>query len=372
MLKQNLKIILILLIFLILPSLVFGAPSISGVSGIVTNGQTVTVSGNSFGIKSNVAPYRWDNFEQGVDESLVTGWSGGTGDNIAKYSNDIQRGPNGHIITSKHEFRPSQQNISLCQNDYTNGYDVLYIDYWYRLTPVDSSGISGRNYKPWRVWTNDITMQFNPGTFPPVEPYGPAGIFSIYDNGSPSQLPEISMWNGEDRDYGNWKHEQVAVRVSDPGVANGVLHRYVNSQPIGPFSDSLVFRTRNILPTEIRIGHYWATDADPGDPETLPANTGADAYIDDLYIDRTWSRVEIGNASTYSACTHREIQIPSNWSTDSINFTINQGSFNNGSGAYLYITDANDNTNVNGYPITFTSGSGDTTAPSAPQGLGVL
>ena len=369
--KQNLKIILILFAFLTLPNFVFGAPSISGVSGTISDGENVTISGSNFGTKTTPAPYRWDSFEQGEDGELVTGWSGGTGSDIARYSNEVQRGPKAHLITSKHAFRPGAENISLCQNDYTNGYDVLYIDYWYRLTPVDSSGISGRNYKPWRVWTNDITMQFNPGTFPPVEPYGPAGIFSIYDNGYPNP-PEVNMWNGEDRDYGNWKHEQVIVGVSDPGIANGTLHRYVNSQPIGPFSDTLIFRNRNILPTEIRIGHYWATDADPGDPETLPANTGADLYIDDLYIDRTWSRVEIGNAPTYGACTHREIQIPSSWSINSIDFSINQGFFNDGSGAYLYVTDSTDSTNVNGYPINFISGSGDTTPPGTPQNLSVI
>ena len=370
MLKQKIKIILSLVIFLTFPELAFGAPSISGVSGTVSDGQSMTISGIDFGTKSNVVPYRWDNFEQGNPGELVTGWSGGTGSDIARYSDEVQRGPIAHSVTSKHAFRPGAENISLCQNDYANGYDVLYIDYWYRLNPVDASGISGRNYKPWRVWTNDITMQFNPGTFPPVEPYGPAGIFGFYDNGNIDQ--SVSLWNGEDRDYGNWKHEQAVIGVSDPGVANGTLHRYVNSQPIGPFSDSLIFRTRNILPTEIRIGHYWATDADPGDPETLPDNTGADVYIDDLYIDRTWSRVEIGNASTYSACTHREIQVPSAWSSDSISFTINQGSFDNGAGAYLYVTDSNDETNINGYPLTFSSASGDTISPDNPQGLSVL
>lgn len=362
--KQNLKIIFILITLLIFPEFAFGAPSVSGVSGTISNGQSVTISGSSFGTKSIGAPYRWDSFEQGESGELVTGWSGGTGSDIARYSDEVQRGPSAHLITSKHAFRPGAENISLCQNDYTNGYDVLYIDYWYRLTPVDASGINGRNYKPWRVWTNDISMQFNPGTMPG------AGIFSIYDNGYPAQLPEISMWNGEERDYGNWKHEQVVVGVSDPGVANGVLHRYINSQPIGPFSDSLVFRTRNILPTEIRIGHYWATDEDPGDPISMPSNTGADLYIDDLYIDRTWSRVEIGDASTYSACTHREIQIPSAWSAGSITTTINQGSFANNSTVYLYVTDGNDDVNINGFPIVINSS--DAIAPSAPTGLGII
>ncbi|MCD6288604.1 MAG: hypothetical protein J7M12_05765, partial [Candidatus Hydrogenedentes bacterium] len=59
-----------------------------------------------------------------------------------------------------------------------------------------------------------------------------------------------------------------------------------------------------------------------------------------------------GNASTWSACTHREIQIPTAWSNDTITFTVNQGSFPYGT-AYLYVVDSTGAWNENGYPITF-------------------
>lgn len=61
----------------------------------------------------------------------------------------------------------------------------------------------------------------------------------------------------------------------------------------------------------------------------------------DIYIDNSWARVEIGDASTYSACTHREIQVPITWGTDGIEFKVNQGSFPDLATAYIYVVDEN-------------------------------
>lgn len=63
--------------------------------------------------------------------------------------------------------------------------------------------------------------------------------------------------------------------------------------------------------------------------------------------------IEIGNASTWAACTHREIQIPTAWTTDEITATINQGSLPDGT-AYLFVVDA-DGVASDGYEITLSS-----------------
>jgi len=33
----------------------------------------------------------------------------------------------------------------------------------------------------------------------------------------------------------------------------------------------------------------------------------ADSYFDDIYIDDSWARTEVGDNATYDNCTHREI-----------------------------------------------------------------
>jgi len=75
-------------------------------------------------------------------------------------------------------------------------------------------------------------------------------------------------------------------------------------------------------------------------------------YYDDIYLQfGTQARVEIGDSPEWSACTHREIQVPSAWSDGSIKITVNQGSFQAGDTAYLFVVDSECNVNPTGFPI---------------------
>jgi len=88
--------------------------------------------------------------------------------------------------------------------------------------------------------------------------------------------------------------------------------------------------------------------ADIKDDWNNPAQTYI--YLDDVYLDNTPQRVEIGDNATWANCTHREIQIPSAWSDTSITVTLNQGSFSDFGNQYLYIIDSN-GTVSSGYKI---------------------
>jgi hypothetical protein len=85
---------------------------------------------------------------------------------------------------------------------------------------------------------------------------------------------------------------------------------------------------------------------------------GSEGYVqmDDIYLSTTQARIELGDKSTFSSCTLREIQIPTAWSSSSITFTANQGSFKEGDTVYLYVVDADGNVNANGYPIIIWGG----------------
>ena len=95
----------------------------------------------------------------------------------------------------------------------------------------------------------------------------------------------------------------------------------------------------------VHFQNYW------GDQH---AGEAADTsiYIDDIYIQPgTQARVEIGDSLDWSACKHREIQIPSLWSDGSIKITVNQGSFQAGDTAYLFVVDSDGKVNSTGFPI---------------------
>ena len=62
-------------------------------------------------------------------------------------------------------------------------------------------------------------------------------------------------------------------------------------------------------------------------------------YMDDVYVDTSLARVEIGDAPVYNDCAHREIQIAQIWADGSITIDLNTGSFNLGDTIYIFVVD---------------------------------
>ena len=92
-------------------------------------------------------------------------------------------------------------------------------------------------------------------------------------------------------------------------------------------------------------------------------------YYGDFYIDNSFSRVLLGNDPDFNSCTHLELQTPTVWNNGRITFTTNQGSFQNGDMAYLFVVDENGEASA-GYSITI-GGESDATTPASPSGLSV-
>jgi len=55
----------------------YAAPTISSVSGLVSNGGSITVTGSDFGTKANAGPLLWDDFDRGTSGGTVCSASSG-------------------------------------------------------------------------------------------------------------------------------------------------------------------------------------------------------------------------------------------------------------------------------------------------------
>lgn len=230
---------------------------------------------------------------------------------------------------------------------------TVYLDWWMR---INHSGKS-RNYKPWRLYGAADTLETNAVIFCPAA--GGSGM-SSYDAGVSN-----FFW-GEGGDYQDdvWEHWQVLLQHGSVGGANGTIKQYVN-RTITSNHSNLVTRTTSAVWDQIRVGHYWSF-ADEG--SGCGDNTGANIYIDNIYIDTTFSRVELCNNATYTSATQCEVVQPTAWSNASITATVRSAALTSGT-AYLFVVDAN-NAASSGYPVTI-GGASDTTPPGAPTGLGV-
>lgn len=326
--------------------LVLAAPSVSGTSGTVSNGATITISGSGFGSKSTAAPMLWDDFEAGSAGNVIAGsaarigkWDGDT--TAVKYTTAKAHAGSKAAL---HDF-VANYNASLNKN---GTYPRLYMDFWILTDYVDRPS---RNWKPWRLYGDNDSLQLD---------------YVWLCNGELVNRVEANAgwsegdWGGNSYTKNTWMHVQLVYNASTPGVADGTIRHMIDGQTYGLNSGAVMTRKTSVNFNQIRIGHYWASDGVDG----CAANGGARVYVDNVYLDSSWARVELGNASTYAASTKREIQIPSTWSDSSVAVKVNTGTFAEGTTAYLFVTDANNNTSPG---IAIKVGSGSTSTPVVPN-----
>jgi hypothetical protein len=320
----------LLLTFLLLPSIAFAAPSISNVSGTVEEGESITITGSSFGTKSTAAPLLWDDFESGSDGAALTtddNWvknpsadgNGGEYDNARSYSGSL---------SAHNQVTSSSGAFNTC-NSFFTASDEVYHSYLIRWEEngADSAIMKYNriNASPHR-YTGPGTFAFSSGD---PSTGGSGAYWYAEAGGTPLYIFQIYRTIGDD----TWHRIEMYDYLSTPaGTANGINWFAINN-------NNITNRTG-----EVNRASGYSFQQDNIILGLMCANlsTGTvDFWIDDVYVDNTRSRVELGNNSVFANCTHREIQIPTAWSATSISVTVNQGTFDDEDTAYLFVIDSN-------------------------------
>ncbi len=280
---------------------------------------TVTITGKGFGTKRRPGPLLFDDFESGApgagienQPAVIGTWQTGTGSEGPAYTDEVVRTG---ASASKNAFTPSSTNSSLAQN---LEFSVAYLDYWTYIEPLDASpeGFT-RNFKPFRFYGQSDNLQ--------------AGTTTL--SGNTAAIVYFDIVNTEDGftewiegyPVGTWLHLQFWLRLNDDGQSNGVVRLRVDDVDSG--ASDLWLRPGDTPLDQVRIGHYWACD---GVGEWPYDNPGANIYIDDVYFDDTWARVEVGDAPEYANVMRREIQIPTSWTDTEITFELSPGTLPSG------------------------------------------
>jgi len=336
-------------------------PTVSGVSGTIKNGQTITITGANFGVKSTPAPLIWEDFSDGVLDSKLA-VRGGTfalnGDNLRD-------------AFSTHNARSDYKN-----NGFYFGYDngtasKWFVQYWIKLASNWHWGTSTfggpddglANVKFFRLFPTGSRTYSDVGYA--THGFDGGNVLRFVENGAETYL------NINGQDYftpSTWHQVQVAYgENSGVDVADGTMQLWIDGQQL----DSTTTLVTNvgadgpaINKRPYIIGFYdsWS----PSDANV--ANMYA--YYTDLYVDTSWSRVELGNAATYASCTHRETLIPSAWSASSVSATVVQGTFASGQPAYLYVVDASGRVNASGFAVAI--GGSTAQKPRPPTNLRII
>lgn len=341
------KTLFIILYIVLIPVLSF-SQTISGVSGTISNGQSITISGSSFGsngptvilfddfeggtagneLSTSLAPLgTWSrvqgNTSTGGDWTSYSNVSAVSGSLAARFDADAYDGIGYHPALIKEGLTP---------------FDSFYISWWMYLPVGDTfSGCPGAcNWKTVWVCASDSCTDAD---------VTPAAVGSsswvIFGNDYPTtNWFDFSFSNGTWYRFGWWQRGRTTT--------SGENKIWI-TQSSGTAIPSGFMQT----------GIATLNSGDTGKRQFISVNgyirstSNSHNMFDDVYIatgEYAQARVEIGNASTYDNCSRLAMVTPTSWSASSITGVVRSGNIPNGN-AWLYVTDSSGNRS-SGYAIT--------------------
>lgn len=317
-----------IILLLILSPLSFSAPAITGYNnGVVT--------GTDFGAKVTATPIKWDQFETGSNgvslNSVQSEWEIYAVENNGAYYSSTEKHSGSLAVVN--DFSAAQQSGFATNYFQPAQGEELFVTYWWRIENigVGESGI----IKQTRI--NSSSSAGGGGVYNGAgdtsygsQPIGSTSMFTIYNNGSTSSDEQCCKLQFEE--WNVWVRIEGYKKLSTAGSSNGIIYTAI----IDAGGTKTYFSTSEMTRAS---GQSFQLDTillglmDGGHSGSF------EVYLDDIYIDNTRARVEIGDNSVWADCQHREIQIPSAWSTTEITTTLNKGTFPDGI-AYLYVVDS--------------------------------
>lgn len=357
---------LICLFVLLMPLFCFAAPSVTGVSGTLTHGEAVTISGSGFGTKSPAAPLMWDDAEGRTRDSHAAltshGWDyvnqtiydydpeyklDGFRNIDAVHANSLQ-----HIAFGHDDYVSNPANTMDVGMDAGSTQAQWFAIFYYRLDPLWPEYESGSNIKDLWLAVDGFDESGDPhnyfyqdqGALTTAETIG----FGPLQGNSNGECDVLWFKDTPYDDRGNnpfneWVHYEYKI-----GTDIGLEKLSIDNVPNYGYDEADCIDGRGNT-RYITVGSYYRKNA------SLATDDDAFRHYDDIYIDTTLSRVMLANNATYANATIIEPQIPSAWATGEITATVNQGALPDGT-AYLFVFDSSNDANGTGYEITLGDG----------------
>ena len=338
----------------------------------------ITIDGSAFGSGPNIVIY--DTFENGVEGELVALKNPKNALCSTKpYLPDLQgeKGPllgcwdtypysdrylpkyyqDGHSGTmSMHGYRHDYNTNSQLKKYFDNGFTEIFMSYWVRIPPektfpgLDSLPGQFPSGSSWKfTWVTNKGLTTTDGVGDICTPtFTGANTFQIAGNDQNIFKIDYNTWWS----WTDWMRISIWIRANkdDPLLPGDALFQAVSKDKgfYQQYKSTPIFDADGSFPKE--YNQFWIPGwMRPGsDPRTTP-------LYDDIYIAagvNSISRVEIGDAPTYSDSTNLITQIPMDWTDSKVKVSVDNAGFSQSiNNYYLYITDANGNVNQSGFPL---------------------
>ncbi len=321
-----------------------GNPNECTPAGALVDGATHTFCGEGFGSKPSAAPIHYDDFEAGPNGELLQGWDHYGNTEVVPVYGDQQA-----YAGDQSAF------IDLPDGTYANGaflsgLALTEVYFSYRVHVVDSGGYDEHpQLKFGRVTSAAIDEVHGSPNI------GMTNVGTLQDGGCTwfnggSGVPET--FYGYQASVGDWVRIELYLKLSNPaGAPNGKRWAKYNHSgamtysgfPGGHFADP---QGEGIDPNAYDGAELvtLTTDADDDvlNNVLLPffTRTGQliSVWVDEVYVDSTQARVELGDAPSWGDCTQRSPQPASAWSDGAVTVTLNQGRLSGDAYAFVVTT----------------------------------
>ncbi|KKP93459.1 MAG: hypothetical protein US25_C0046G0002 [Candidatus Moranbacteria bacterium GW2011_GWE1_36_7] len=394
-----------------LPNFAKATPAVESVSGVLNGGQSVTIIGSGFGIKTIVAPaYFFGNQNNTVGELPVNLTSSNTeagglvsidnervvGVPLIKWNYLCTAPTDEWCLANGHNAGCNCESWGRDVFDWgVGGTKEFYMTTWAYL---DKTGSTCDQWQ-WKYMSTSASVAHEGYIAYPGDP-GFGGMWFWNENGNNwfntalqeyySPYPTNNNYESASNHYqtsgsisadgwlwNQWQRMEFYEKASDNGTGMVYMNRIGRAGP--PIESHINWWNMGagdmLNPWKMTgIGMAVASvnnsvDSCNGSGKTVDFKL----YNDNLYLDSTQARVEICDSTTWLARTHCEIQVPQNtWNDGQIEIKLNQGSFLNNAAVYLYVVDADGLVNSAGYSIILGTVPGDIIAPAVPTGLEVV
>lgn len=334
--------------------LLFPISANCGISNVTILDQAYSISGSDLGSKSVPGPLAFDSFDGGTPGSQIAGnamsgggvWRNETYNTAPVYSADT-RTANG--LCSSHPLAGGTgvNHAPLWCDFAETNQSTIYVSFWTKFTYVLGSD-SEWQLKYWRLTdgTSDVdTNTYFQDLWWTNRVPNLMGYFEFFLNPTNPEWPNYSIEQGYgdisldyDKAPNEWHYYQFAIKQD---AVNGSCLIWIDGQQVASETAMTTFETGEIVKS-LTLGWYMGNNVGDGT---------ASLYFDDVYIDNSWKRVEVGDNAIYANCTHREIQPAITWSDTGITGTFNQGSFETGDTVYVFVVDE-EGVPSDGYPVT--------------------
>lgn len=313
------------------------------VSGEYIDGNTITICGSGFG--SHSLDIEWLGGKGGPIETGTVGddfnkdnWDNGL--MKAQYDNTIAYSNSKSII-----FDSTINNDGRFRLSYDPGSEITLKTYITWMAYIDKNGVQDGQWKMFRL-NHENNVEDTKPEITLFNWFGRNHGKTLFVRREKGEIEQRYYLNDQYPALGEnvmpsdkeWVRIELIIEPSSSPGSNDASFEYIVHHPNSGSNPRIdkVFKKDDLISyseNELKKWRYYVFQTYQGNGFEGKSKV----WLDDIYIQNSIARVEIGNKPKWDDCTRRDIQYILSWSNSLIEFELNKGGFKNSETGYLFV-----------------------------------